>query len=65
MKDAADMHSQGNTDLDSAACHRVWLQREFFNANLLVRNHFIKMILLDRPCAMGVSLFHVASYLPS
>jgi len=31
------------------------LQREFFIDNLLIRIHFIiEMILVDRPCAMGV-----------
>ena len=33
----------------------IQAQREFFIDNLLVRIHFIiEMILVDRPCAMGV-----------
>jgi hypothetical protein len=40
------------------------LEREFFIYKLLVSTHFIiEMILVDRPCAMGV--VQVALYLPS
>ena len=36
--------------------HLIYLaEREFFIDNLLVRIHFIvEIILVDRPCAMGV-----------
>jgi len=42
-------------------------EREFFIDNLLVRIHLIiEMILVDRPCAMGVRiLFSRYLYLPS
>ena len=37
------------------APNRLHSEREFFIDNLLVRIHLIiKMILVDRPCAMGV-----------
>ena len=42
-------------------------EREFFTDTLLVRVHLIiAMILVDRPCAMGVlnSLSHAALHLP-
>ena len=35
--------------------HRACEARDFFIDNLLVRAHYIiEMILVDRPCAMGV-----------
>ena len=38
-----------------ASREQVEAEREFFIDNLLVRIHFIiKMILIDRPCAIGV-----------
>ena len=44
------------------------LEREIFIDNLLVRVHWIiEMIVVERPCAMGVRIpdFQVALYLPS
>jgi len=42
-------------ELASIGAHGAWGEREFFIGNLLVRIHLIiEMILIDRPCAMGV-----------
>jgi len=41
--------------LECSSCSCGWEERELFIDNLLVRIHLIiKMILVDRPCAMGV-----------
>jgi len=52
------MNDDGQVDVavdDEIPCSADGRQREFFIDNLLVRIHLIiEMLLVDRPCAMGV-----------
>ena len=57
-KDVSEPRQAPNADVQLRAefvvCH-FSIEREFFFVNLLVRIHsIIEMILVDRPCAMGV-----------